>query len=340
MSSGVDDDGLTALTRAARSGNVQDVQSLIDTGAVVNGGDHRKVTPLIAAIGNIACMDILVKAGAQLNPKLDKKTRNPLLEAVGQNDVESVKFLMEKGAKVPPAKQCELYSLGCFDTNVETAPLWSTITSDNIDMFKALVEGGADLEDGIRATAYYAHYRGLELMIGAGANVNCVDEDRNTVLMRAAYEFDKDNETTVETRLSCVKLILKAGARVNKTNRQGKNALDRCLYNDPLQFTEDIARLLFAAGEKIRNPKPKSDILKKLKEEEDEMSLLAMCRKSIRAHLLDLDPHLNLLKRIPKFRQEVPLSLKEYMLFGCVKLDDEKKADNDKVTNQDIDNRQ
>ena len=122
MSSGVDDDGLTALTRAARSGNVQDVQSLIDAGAVVNGGDHRKVTPLIAAIGNIACMDILVKAGAQLNPKLDKKTRNPLLEAVGQNDVESVKFLMEKGAKVPPAKQCELYSLGCFDTNVQTTP--------------------------------------------------------------------------------------------------------------------------------------------------------------------------------------------------------------------------
>ena len=315
MSSGVDDDGLTALTRAARSGNVQDVQSLIDAGAVVNGGDHRKVTPLIAAIGKIACMDILVKAGAQLNPKLDKKTRNPLLEAVGQNDVESVKFLMEKGAKVPPAKQCELYNLGSFDTNVEITPLWSTITSNNMDMFKALVEGGADLEDGIRATAYYAHYRGLKLMIEEGASVNCVDEHGNTVLMRAAFEFDKEKET-VETRLSCVKLVLQAGARVNKTNRQDRNALDRCLCNQPMRFTEDIARLLFAAGEKIRDAKPKSDILKKLKAKEDDiMSLKAICRKSIRRHLLDLDPHLNLFQRIPKF--EATHVVKEYMLFRC-----------------------
>ena len=303
------------LIEAARGKHADCVDELIQAGAIVNVRDEKKVTPLIAAIGNIPCMDILVKAGVQLNPKVDGVTRNPLLEAIDKNDIESVKFLMEKGAKVPPAKQCELYNLGSFDTNVETTPLWSTITSNNMDMFKALVEGGADLEDGIRATAYYAHYRGLKLMIEEGANVNCVDEHGNTVLMRAAFEFDKEKET-VETRLSCVKLVLQAGARVNKTNRQDRNALDRCLCNQPMRFTEDIARLLFAAGEKIRDAKPKSDILKKLKAKEDDiMSLKAICRKSIRRHLLDLDPHLNLFQRIPKF--EATHVVKEYMLFRC-----------------------
>ena len=354
----VDGDGLTAFTRAAVRGNVADVKSLIDSGsdvntsdgkacpvsyaaknghldtlklivkkgADVNVSDGKKVTPLIAAIGNIPCMDILIKAGAQLNPKVDAVTRNPLLEAIDKNDIESVKFLMEKGAKVPPAAQCESYEV-YFSTNRKIIPLLSTIESKNMDMFNTLVEGGADLKEGILTAASFAHHRGLELMIEAGANVNCADKYGNTVLMRAAYEFDKDYETTVETRLSCVKLVLKKGARVNKMNQQERNALERCLKNNPLQFTEDLARLLFAAGEKIQNAKPKSDILKKLKEEEDEMSLQAMCRKSIRKYLLDLNPHLSLFQRVPNLG--LPSKLIKFMYFEADIDDDEDVDDND-----------
>ena len=401
MSSGADGDGLTALTRAVASGNVEEVQSLIDSGSDVNksdgkgtplfyaaknctilkllleagakvnasASDHstplieavrgkhpdcvdgliqaganvgvsddKKVTPLIAAIGDTKCMDILIKAGTQLNPKVDAVKRNPLLEAVDKNEIKSVKFLMEKGAKVPPADKCELHGV-YFGTKCK-APLWSAIKSENMDMFNTLVAGGADLEDGIRATAYNAHYRGLKLMVEAGANVNCVDEYRNTVLMRAAYTLYKDNETRRKTRLSCVKLILEAGARVNKTNRQDRNALERCLKKGPVEFRKDLARLLFAAGEKIRNPEPESDILKALKAEEDDiMSLQAICRKSIRRHLLGLDPYLNLFKRIPKL--EASFTVIDYMLFGCT-LDVKPHeiidgADSDKVTDEDND---
>ena len=119
----------------------------------------------------------------------------------------------------------------------------------------------------------------------------------------------------MEARLSCVKLILKAGARVNEINRQGKNALDRCLHNYPMEFTLDIAKLLFAAGEKIQNARPRSEILKKLRDEEDGMSLQAICRKSIRRHLLGLDPHQNLFSRILTFEATDPV--KKYMLFQC-----------------------
>ena len=314
------------LIEAARGKHADCVDELIQAGAIVNVRDDKKVTPLIAAIGNISCMDILVKAGAQLNPKVDGVTRNPLLEAIDKNDTESVKFLMEKGAKVPPADQCESYEL-YFDTNIKTTPLLSTIESKNIDMFNTLVEGGADLKEGILTAASFAHHRGLELMIERGADVNCADKYGNTVLMRVAYEFDKDYETTVETRLSCVKLVLKKGARVNKMNQQERNALERCLKNNPLQFTEDLARLLFAAGEKIQNAKPESDILKKLKEEEDEMSLQAMCRKSIRKYLLDLNPHLSLFQRVPNLG--LPGKLIKFMYFEADIDDDEDADDND-----------
>ena len=80
-----------------------------------------------------------------------------------------------------------------------------------------------------------------------------------------------------------------------------------------MKYRKYLAELLFAAGEKIRDEKPKSKILRKIMAKEDNLALMAICRKSIRKHLLDLDPHLNLFHRVPKL--EVPHTVVDFMLF-------------------------
>ena len=109
-------------------------------------------------------------------------------------------------------------------------------------------------------------------------SINCSARRGYTVLMTAAHaDFSRMNATPKEM-VSCVKLILKAGVRINVTNKKGKTALEICPKSDSVKYAKDVAELLFAAGEKIRDPKPKAKILRKLKAQE-EVSLEAPVQK-------------------------------------------------------------
>ena len=63
---GVASDGLTALTRAASRGSIEDVKFLIDAGDDVNTSDA-KGTPVFhaASNGHLECLRFLVEAGQQ-----------------------------------------------------------------------------------------------------------------------------------------------------------------------------------------------------------------------------------------------------------------------------------
>ena len=88
-----------------------------------------------------------------------------------------------------------------------------------------------------------------------------------------------------------------------------------------------MAKQLFAAGEKTARSNTASTILKQLRSENDEMSLMAICRKSIRKYFLDVDPHQNLFARVPNFG--LPAILTEYILFHWTLDVDEDKEDED-----------
>ena len=138
----------TALIEAVNNEHDDCMVELIQAGADVNKGDSIQVTALLAAFGDFDCMEILIEAGAKLNPRIDGRTRNPLLEAVESNDIETVKFLMDSGAKLPRAKLCDDYDDGIFETETEATPLWTTLMLRDFDMFDALIEGGA-IKEGI-----------------------------------------------------------------------------------------------------------------------------------------------------------------------------------------------
>ena len=125
----------------------------------------------------------------------------------------------------------------------------------------------------------------------------------------------------VNDSIECVKVLLKAGARVNIKNKHGHNAL-QCYIVECKPVVQDLAMLLFAAGETIDGhtveKQERFGRLRSVKVPDylqlQDLSLVLkhMCRMSIRKHL-QVHVHSILFLRVPKLR--LPSLLTEYLLF-------------------------
>ena len=193
-----------------------------------------------------------------------------------------------------------------------------------------LFDAGADvkdIEDGIADIISLGKLSDAELLINAGVDVNGSNE---SVLLSGAM---KEN-------IRFVKLLLGASAHINITNMMGNNALEehiaqngrvkRLREEHPTSAKKRMCMLLLAAGELCTN-----NTVRLIDDEqwyqrgiiktpeyllESEFSLKNKCREAVRYHLLGLDLHTNLFKRIPHL--SLPLSLQRYLLYGF-SLDDD-----------------
>ena len=120
-----------------------------------------------------------------------------------------------------------------------------------------------------------------------------------------------------------IRVLLEAGSPINMYSASGCNALQSYTYAD-YGSEEDIKILLYAAGEEEESYEPESC--------NNDLSLLHLCRKSIRKHLLSCNPHTHLFARVPLLG--LPTILNEYLLFDQTlsleyPLDDESSSDTD-----------
>ena len=164
----------------------------------------------------------------------------------------------------------------------------------------------------------------VELLIKAGADVNTKNRHGCTVLMTAAEC----------QHIQCVEALLHAGALVNICNVYD-NALTKYITGKRGQEpNRELCMLLFAAGETVqatnggyviehRLPPRLRRLVTSfgiylfpeyLKDTSPGLCLKEKCREVIRSHLLYLDPHENLLVRVP--RLGLPTSLNKYLLYG------------------------
>ena len=118
--------------------------------------------------------------------------------------------------------------------------------------------------------------------------MNATTQNGTTALMGAATSQD----------LTCVKLLLKAGAHVNILDNYGLKALDH--------YNFQISHVLMAAGETIDG----KDLMLTLGR-----SLKHSCRKFIRKYLNDKDLPVNLFVKIPQLG--LPRLLASYLLYNC-----------------------
>ena len=127
--------------------------------------------------------------------------------------LEMVKFLLKKGAKV-----------NAKESDGQTPIMWSY----RADITELLMKNGASItiRSKSKEPAYihilYSANRHkdyipiLKLLLAAGINVNSVDKDKNTLLMRAVSRKQPVEAAT---------LLLKRGAKVNLINKRGETAL-------------------------------------------------------------------------------------------------------------------
>lgn len=236
-----DREGSTPLMRAALYADADMLRLLIDRGADVNAANRAGVTALMWAAGDPKKVAVLTEHGA----KVDVRTpigRTPLLIAAAYaGNAESVRLLLDKGAKI-----------GDQDVTHETA-LTSAAKRGDAQMAEVLIAAGADVNAGGRPPLVWAAEEGnaecvacllkhgagkqpqslngalfsattrgpieaVQLLLEHGADPNAaVGFAGYTPLMGAAY--------SESLPLSALKLLLEKGADVKKKGANGETAL-------------------------------------------------------------------------------------------------------------------
>ena len=258
----------TTLIQTVSNGHSACVELLIKAGADVNMSTSRGRLALFEAVysGNDHIVRQIINAGADVNLVAHRMARLPLMIAAELGNSRSVELLLQAGANVNQVAFDGKTALNCSVWKISNNPCTC-------------------------------------LLIEAGADVNASGMDGNTCLIIVAFHEN----------LPIVKLLLHEGALINKVNRGGANAIHFYLKKGPQEKNEDILMLLFVAGEMIeRNHIPQSaDHLHHLLE--PSLSLKHICRAATRNYLMQLDQHTHLFLRVPKIG--LPSSLCAYLLY-------------------------
>ncbi len=175
------DDGITALMRAARKGNIDIVRALLDQGAIIDLKDRDGWTALMYAIKgrNTEIVELLIKNGADVDTR-DHILMTALMRAAYGGHEEIVELLLSYEVDV-----------NAKDKNDDTA-LMLAAQGDHIGIIKILYAHSADVnakaEDGMTALMFAAekgHMDTVQILLNKGADVNMETKDGETAIAKA-----------------------------------------------------------------------------------------------------------------------------------------------------------
>jgi ankyrin repeat protein len=176
---------------------------LVRAGADVNAANDYGVTPLSAACasGSTAIVELLLASGAKPNTA-NAAGETPLMIAARTGAADAVRALVKAGAAI----EAREVSRG------QTALMWGAAGHDNVDVLRALVDSGADVDapsdSGLTALMFAAregNLPGARFLLAAGAGPNHVSTDGITPLLMA----------TVRGHWEVAGLLLEHGADPN-----------------------------------------------------------------------------------------------------------------------------
>jgi ankyrin repeat protein len=217
-------DGTTALDWAVRADDLEMAELLIRAGANVSAANREGATPLLLATvnGNAGMIEKLIKAGADPNAPLTKTGDTALMMAARTGKTDALKMLLDLGAQV-----------NTKETWGDTTALMWAVSERHPAAVKMLVDHGADVNARSKFVPSTTG-RGFEGTTPVDPEPNQPAEEHAsgllTPLMFAAREGD----------LESARDLIAAGADVNATGGDGKDALGLALFNG----SYDVASLL------------------------------------------------------------------------------------------------
>ncbi len=175
----------TPLWMAAGLGHVDIIQRLLkEPGILLNCADITQNTPLLLAIKakHTACVNALLEApGLELNAR-GSHGETALLCAAGQGNIELVRALLLKGARMD------------LLNNERKSPLFLAIQNGHLEAAEILIAAGAPLSHNgspplmLALAAHFGHLDLVKSLLAAGAEVNATNEHGATALFCAASE--------------------------------------------------------------------------------------------------------------------------------------------------------
>lgn len=226
--------GVPLLLFVVEKGDEEVVKLLLEKGAAADViTPAKRFSPLHAAAtsGKITLLKLFLEKGNDINAvTFDGLT--PLFLAIYEEQVDAVRFLLEKGADPNLSKPSYNYPRSAL-------PLALAISKSNRTIVELLIKHGADINavDNIVAPAYFEactlpDSAMLQYFLDHGADPDKVSREGSTPLMWAAANGS----------LASVKLLIGKGAKAERTTRA--------------MFAEDLGQSLSARDIAIKNNHP------------------------------------------------------------------------------------
>ena len=247
--------GVEPWVETALFGSVADLRRLLDGGLSANAATAAGgTTVLMAAAPDADKMRLLLDRGADVNARARSRYSALMVATQYQDADAAITLLLDRGAQVVPPEgaapifNANPFSLAAYAGNAKslprlkaaggklddafiaigtsrTTPMLGAFKFGDVDVIRTLLELGApvDFADGNQITmlgrSVLNHELGLaRMLIDRGANVNATDKLGMTPLLWAASSDFGD--------AAMVELLLKAGAKADAKNRDGRTALE------------------------------------------------------------------------------------------------------------------
>ncbi|HET9361270.1 MAG TPA: ankyrin repeat domain-containing protein [Vicinamibacterales bacterium] len=207
-----DQEGFTALARAARKRQTETAQSLVAAGADPNlavSKDPAWGSPLAFAAenGDVATMKVLLLGGAKVDLKVGRIGETPLLFAAYAGHRDAAALLLDNKADIEAR------------TTDQSTAILAAVCSRNSDVMRVLGDRGADVNaasfqqrTALHCAAQQHDLEAMEYLVGKGADVNAAAKSRSPLLSALSAP------NTDATRASAAAVFLiDRGADVNVT---------------------------------------------------------------------------------------------------------------------------